>query len=160
MGKGTQPANKMKTLCLSSEHPKIEEVASQFKKRIKPKELRMVYEAICQRGEQGVTAAELRHIQATALSSQSDMLQILDALLGTNMVVKTGVVGLRIVATDNAEAWKLSSFKLLRIQKENAQEFSKSHSFNLNPKFSDSSVRLCLTPFTTAFLNMYVFNRD
>ena len=109
----------MKQICLSTDHPKIEEIQEKFKGQINPHEIFQVYESIHDKGEMGMTAQELRLLQE---QSCPDMMDVLDVLLTHNMVLKTGVVGMRVIATDHAEPWILRTFKLLRQQRESTQQ--------------------------------------
>ena len=73
--------DRLKKICLKTEHPKIEKVASHFKKTIKPKDLRQIYDRICQRGELGMSAADLRQFCCEAELSKQGMVDVIEALL-------------------------------------------------------------------------------
>ena len=66
---------------LNAKHPKIEKVASHFKKTIKPKDLRQIYDRICQRGELGMSAADLRQFCFEAKLTKQGMVDVIEALL-------------------------------------------------------------------------------
>ena len=117
-GMFSQTTDKLKKTCLPKQIPNIDVFLKEFIVNEAEKEdFRLVYNHIENEGCLGIAGENIRHI---SLSSSIPIHTILAKLLDYSVIIRTGVVNSRFVASKKATPWLLHSFKLPRNMRDNA----------------------------------------
>ena len=117
-GMFSQTTDKLKKTCLPKQIPNFDVFLKEFIGNEAEKgDFRLVYNFIESEGSLGIVGESIREI---ILTSTTPIHVILEILLDNCLIIRTGIVSSRFVASKKATPWLLHSFKLPRNMRDSA----------------------------------------